>query len=110
VDRAGGLDERLVVQECADAIDAFVASVGIFLAEITGADAERLGRLLRAGEATGAQEVHERVVTRREPLADLGIERFELCVHAIATEPLAQVDQRGRVPSIETRIEDYDRS
>ena len=64
VDRARGLDERLVVQERADAVDALVAPVRVFLAEVAGAHAERGRRLLGAGQAAGAQEVHERVVAR----------------------------------------------
>jgi hypothetical protein len=108
VDRAGRLDERLVVQESADAVDALVAPVRVLLSEVAGAHSERRGRLLRAAETTGAQEVHERVMARRETLADLGIERLELGVHAIAAEPLAQLDHRGRVGSIEARIEHDD--
>ena len=47
-------------------------------------------------------------MARRESLADLGVERFELGVHAVATEPFAQVDQRGGIRGFEARIEDDD--
>ena len=45
VDRPGGLHEGLVVQERADAGDAFVAAVRVFLAEVARAHRERGGRL-----------------------------------------------------------------
>ena len=56
-------------------------------------------------EPAGAQEVHERVVAGREPVADLGLERLELRVHAVAAEAPAQVDEVGRVGRREARIE-----
>lgn len=94
-----------MVQERADARDAFVAAVRVFLAEVARPHGERGGRLARVREPAGAQKVQEGIVTGCEPVADLGLERLELRVHAVAAEAPAQVDDVGRVGRRETRIE-----
>ena len=50
----------------------------------------------------------ERVVARRESPADLRLEGLELRVHAIAPEPFAEIDERGRVRGAEAGIEHDD--
>jgi hypothetical protein len=110
VDPARGLDERLAVEEGSDPRDAFVASVGVFLAEVAGSHRERRNGFGLRRCAARAQEVRDGVVAGREPAPNRGVVLLVLGVHPVATESLAQVDHRGRPRRVEQRVEQHHRA
>jgi hypothetical protein len=95
-DRAGRVDEHVVVQERLDAGDPRLEAVGVLLTEVVRAGTEHAQALAVgvAGAAPAAKEVAECVVALGEPDADGAVDVL-LAVHAVATEASAQLDHGG---------------
>ena len=86
-------EESLVEQERLYAIDERPRSVGVLLPEVVRPRRELGHGLVSPTVATSSEMVHDRVVALGEAAADLGIDVL-LGVHAVATEPLGQLDHR----------------